>query len=180
MPLTNPPTAQSLGQRAVVILDTADVTAADKIPTVTEVNGGLFASLHFYGDLRPTPNQNTGEGPRKMGSKVSPTKLGLTSFPSVDAQFSYLPQSVGTPGTAGNEVYEAFVPGSKKIIVILDGKDAENTSTIAANDIGDVFLMSVGARRKGQTGEGEFDELSCTQALVVEGGEPIAEDHKFA
>lgn len=179
MPLDNPPTASALGQRAVIILDPADVTATTGIPTLAEANGGLFASLHFYGSLRPVPTQNTGEGPKKMGSKFSPTKLGRVTFPSVDAQFSYLPQKVATPGTEGNEAYESLVPGEQRIVVVLDGKDAEETSTIAANDIGDIFLMDIGARRKGETGEGEFDELACTVALVVAGGEPIAVDHKF-
>jgi len=179
MPLTNPPTAKALGQRTVVILDPADVAATTGIPTLAEVNGGLFASLHFYGSLRPVPTQNTGEGPRKMGSKVSPTRLGLVNFPAVDAQFSYLPQKVGTAGAPGNEVYEAFVPGTQAIVVILDGKDGEDTDALAANDVGDIFLYDIGARRKGETGDGEFDELACTVSLVPAGGEPIAEDHKF-
>ena len=179
MPLTNPPVASSIGQRTVVILDPADVAAGSGIPTLTEANAGLFASLHFYGSLRPVPTQNTGEGPKKMGSKFSPTKLGRITYPSIDAQASYLPQALATTGAAGNEVYESFVPGSQRIILVLDDKDAEATTALVANDMADIFLMDIGAQRKGETGDGEFDEFACTTALVVAGGEPIAVDHKF-
>ena len=178
MPLVNPPTTKSLGQKAVVILTEAPA-AGTGIPTLAEVNAGIFASLHFYDDFNVTPSQNTGQGPRKLGSRVTPTRLGLISYPAVDAQYSYLPQSLGTPGAAGNEVYEAFVPGNQNTVVVLDGKDGEETTAVAANDIGDIFLMECGVYRKGQTGTGEFDELSVTQSLIVVGGEPIATDHKF-
>ncbi|HEY0891238.1 MAG TPA: hypothetical protein VGE38_16675 [Nocardioides sp.] len=178
MPLVNPPTVKALGQKAVVILTTPPA-AATGIPTVTEVNAGVFGSLHFYGDFNVTPTQNTGEGPKKLGSKFVPTQLGQVSFPAVDAQYSYLPQEVGTPGTDGNEVYEALVPGDRVTVVVLDGVDGE-VSAVTAGDIADIYLMECGVRRKGQTGDGEFDEKSVTQSLIVVGGEPIAEDRALA
>ena len=178
MPLTLPPTAKSLGQKTVVVLS-AVPAAGTGIPTVAETNAGLFGSLHFYTPLSFVPNQNTGEGPRKLGAKYVPTALGLITYPAVDAQYSYLPQSLGTAGAAGNEMYEKLVPGTKRTVVVLDGKDGTATTAVAANDIADIFLVECGARRKGETGDGEFDELSVTQSLVVVGGQPIATDYKF-
>jgi hypothetical protein len=179
MPLVNPPTTKALGQKAVVILTTPPA-AGSGIPTIAEVNAGIFASLHFYGNFNVTPNQNTGEAPRKLGSKVSPQRLGLVTYPAVDASYSYMPQDLGTPGSDGNEVYEALVPGDQVTVVVLDGVDGEETSTVAAGDISDIYLMEVGARRKGETGDGEFDEKQCTTSLIVVGGEPIATDHALA
>jgi hypothetical protein len=43
----------------------------------------------------------------------------------------------------------------------------------------DVYLMSCGVQRKGQTGDGEFDELSVTQSLIVTGGSAVAENVKL-
>ncbi|MDF1603399.1 hypothetical protein [Nocardioides sp. YIM 152315] len=178
MPLANPPTAKSLGQKSVVILTTAPA-ATTGIPVLTEVNAGVFGSLHFYGDFNVTPNQNTGEGPRKLGSIFSPTQLGQVTYPAVDAQYSYMPQLVATTGSDGNEVYEALVPGSTVTVVVLDGVDGD-ISAVVADDVADIYLMECGVRRKGQTGDGEFDEKSVTQSLIVKGGEPIAEDHEIA
>lgn len=178
MPLIPPPTVKSLGQKSVVILTTPPA-ATSGIPTRTEVNAGLFASLHFYGDFSVTPSQNTGEAPRKLGSVVQPQQFGLTTYPAVEASYSYVPQALGTTGAAGNEVYEALVPGDRVTVVVLDGIDGE-IDEIAATAVGDIFLMEAGKRRKGQTGDGEFDEKSTTQSLIIVGGEPLAEDHVFS
>lgn len=177
MPLIPPPTVKSLGQKSVVILTTPPA-APTGIPTAAEVNAGLFASLHIYGDFNVTPNQNTGEAPRKLGSVVQPQQFGLVTYPAVDAQYSYVPQALATAGAEGNEVYEALVPGDQVTVVVLDGIDGE-ISTLPATAVGDIFLMEAGKRRKGQTGDGEFDEKSVTQSLIIVGGEPIAEDHVF-
>ena len=179
MPLLNPPTVKALGQKAVVILTTPPA-APTGIPTLAEVNAGIFAQLHFYGDFNVTPTQNTGEAPRKLGSKVSPQRLGLVTYPAVSASYSFVPQGLGTPGTEGNEVYEALVPSERRTIVVLDGLDGEETDAVEAGDVADIYLMECGERAKGQTGDGEFDEKQATSQLVVVGGEPIAKDYPLA
>jgi hypothetical protein len=178
MPAVMPPTVQSDSNKLVVILTTPPA-AATGIATVTEVNAALFASLYIVGDFAVTPSQNTGAGPSKLGASVTPTKLGRVTYPAVDVQYTYVPQALGTPGSAGNEVYEALVPDNQVTIVVLDGYDGQ-ASTVTAGDISDQFLMKCGKRRKGRTGEGEQDEVSVTQTLVVVGGEPITEDHALA
>jgi len=55
-----------------------------------------------------------------------------------------------------------------------------DVEAITADSVGDVFLMECGVRRKGTTGDGDYDLFAITQSLVTVGGEPIAEDHKFA
>jgi hypothetical protein len=175
-PIDLPPTEKSLGRKLVVFL--TDPPAAG-IPTLVEVNAGLQASLHLYTPFNVTPNQNTGEGPRKLGSQFAPTENGITTYPAVDIEYSYLPQSLGTPGAVGNELYEAMVPGDVLTAVVFAGIDGD-TDPIPANAVGDVYLVEAGVRRKGETGEGEFDHLSTKQSLVIKGGEPVAEDHVFA
>lgn len=175
MPLIAPPTAKALGQKAVVILADAPA-AADGIPTLTEINAGIFASLHFYGDFNVTPTQDTGAGPRKMGSQVTPTQLGTITYPAVSASYSIVPQKLGTPGSPGNEVYEALVPGEQRTVVILDGLDGEQTTGASADDVADIYLMECGIRAKGQTGDGDYDEKQATSQMVLVGGEPLATD----
>jgi hypothetical protein len=178
MPAVMPETVKSDSNKLVVFVTTPPA-ASTGIPTVAEVNAAIFASLYIVGDFAVTPTQNTGAGPSKLGSSVTPTELGRTTYPAVDVQYTYVPQSLGTPGGAGNEVYEALVPGSQVTAVVLEGYDGQ-ASEVAAGDVADIFLMEVGKRRKGRTGDGEFDEVSVTQSLVVVGGEPIVEDHALA
>lgn len=178
MVIQMPPTTKALGNKMVVVLTTPPA-AGSGIPTTVEVNAGIQASCFYYGDFNVTPSQNTGEGPRKLCSKNSPTQLGLTTFPAVEAQYSYMPQELGTPGHAGNVLYEALEPDAEVTVVVLDGIDGQ-TEDVAVGDVADIYLMQAGVRRKGQTGDGEYDEKSVTQSLIVVGGEPIAEDHELA
>lgn len=178
MPLVMPPTTKSLGRKSVVILKTPPA-APTGIPTLAEANAGVFASLHIYGDFNVTPSQNTGEGPRPLGSVQVPTELGLVNYPAVTVQYSIIPQELDTTGAPGNEVYEVLVPGTKRTILVLDGLDGE-TSALTAGDVADVFLMECGVRAKGQTGDGEFDKKTATSQLIVVGGEPIKENHAMA
>lgn len=178
MPLVMPPTVKSLGAKSVVILTTPPA-AGTGIPTTTEVNAGVFASLHIYGDFNVTPTQNTGEGPRPIGAEQVPTELGLVNYPAVTVQYSIVPQELGTPGADGNEVYEALVPGDQVTVVVLDGYDGE-ASAVANGDVVDVFLMECGIRAKGSTGSGEYDKAAATSQLIVVGGEPVKENHVLA
>lgn len=178
MAISLPPTSKSLGRKSVVFLDTPPA-AGTGIPTTVEVSAALFASLHLYTPFNVTPNQNTGEGPRKLGAQSVPTENGLVNYPAVEIQYSYKPQDVGTPGADGNELYELLVPGTQVTVVVLDDVDGD-ISAVAAGDVADVYLMECGVRRKGATGDGEFDQFSVTQSLIVVGGEPVAEDHVLA
>ena len=183
MAITLPPTEKALGRKVVVFLDTPPAATTTGIPTLVEVNAGLQASLHLYTPFNVTPTQNTGEGPRKLGAKSVPQQNGTITYPAVEVQGSYLPQSLGTPGAVGNEVYEmlktAEAAGDKLTAVVFDGIDGD-TDPIPANSVGDVYLVEPGVIRKGATGDGEFDELSFTSSLVIVGGEPVSIDHVFA
>ena len=182
MPIDLPPTDKAHGRKVVVFLDTPPA-AGSGIPTLVEVNAGLQASLHLYTPFNVTPTQNTGEGPRKLGSKTAPQENGLVTYPAVEVQGSYLPQSAGTPGAAGNEVYDmmkaAEAAGDRLTAVVFDGIDGD-TDPIPTGAVGDVYLVEPGVIRKGATGDGEFDQLSFTTSLVIVGGEPVAVDHVFA
>ncbi|MBM7518272.1 hypothetical protein [Nocardioides nitrophenolicus] len=181
MPISLPPVEKSLGRKVVVFCDTPPA-APTGIPTLTEVNAGLQASLHLYTPFNVTPDQSTGQGPRKLGAKTVPTENGLVTYPAVDVQGSYLPQKLGTPGAVGNEVYEMFkaaeAAGDKITAVVFDAIDGD-ISPIPTGAVGDVYLTEPGVIRKGQTGDGEFDHVAFNCSLVISGGEAVAVDHVF-
>lgn len=178
MPISLPPTSKSLGRKSVVFLTTPPA-APSGIPTTVEISAALFGSLHLYTPFNVQPNQNTGEGPRKLGATTVPTENGLTNYPAVEIQYSYKPQELGTPGADGNELYEALTKDTQLTVVVLDDVDGD-ISAVVAGDVADIYLMECGVQRKGQTGDGEFDQFSVMQSLVVVGGEPVAIDRVLA
>lgn len=175
MAVSLPPTTTALGNQVIIVLDSAPANPA--APTKAELNAGVFAQCHIYGRLNATPTQNTGEAPRKACSKIQDQRLGLTTYPAFDVQYSYVPQELGTPGSDGNELYELMVPDTTLYVYLADGLDGEDTSALATGDIvTQGFRVTAGERRKGVTGDGEFDEVSVTQALVPSGGQ-LVEDY---
>lgn len=169
MPVSLPATVTSLGNKVVIVLDTPPAIPA--APTKAELNAGLFAQCHIYGELNPQATQNTGAAPTKLCTKVEDDQLGRVKFGAFDVQYSYLPQLADTPSSAGNELYEILVPDTYVYIYIIDGLDGEATSTLATGDVvNHGFRVQVGEYREGQTGTGEFDEFSTTQSLVPKGG----------
>lgn len=173
-----PPTTKALANQLIIFLTTPPA-APTGIPTLVEVNAGLAAQCHIYGQFNVTPTQNTGEGPRKNCSATAPTRNGLVTFPAVEMQYSYMPQKLGTPGSPGNEVYEALEPDVQITAVVINGVNGQ-ISTVPTSAVSDVYKLEAGVRRKGATGDGEFDELSVTQSMIVLGGAPVVEDHVLA
>lgn len=169
MPVSLPPTTTALGNQTIIVDDTP--AAIPTAPTKAEMNNGLFAQCHVYGRLNAQPSQNTGAAPRKGCSKVEDMRLGLVSYPAFDITYSWVPQEAGTPGADGNELYEVLVPGTFVYVYLAEGLDGEATSALATGDVvNQGFYCEVGEYREGVTGDGEFDEMSVTQALVPKGG----------
>jgi hypothetical protein len=177
LPLELPPTDKSQGKTLYVVHDTPPA-GDDGIPTFAEVNAALFAGCYFYGDLDLAVTQNTGEGPRKACATIVQTEEGNTNFPAIEVQYSYKAQLLGTPGSEGNELYEALEPGTEvtmSVFYALDGRLPE----IPDGAIGDVVRVKCLRRRKTRTGDGEFDQHSITQLLIPQGGDFVVEDHEF-
>lgn len=173
-----PPTSKALGRKVVVFLDTPPA-AVSGIPTTVEINAALYGSLHLYTPFNVTPNQNSGEGPRKLGAISVPTEPGLLNYPAVEISYSYKPQDAGAAGGAGNELFDILKKDVQLTVVVLNDMDGD-IDTVAAGDVADIFLMKCGVQRKGETGEGEFDQFAILQSLYMVGGEPVAEDRVLA
>lgn len=177
LPTEMPPTDKSQGNTLYVVHATPPA-ATTGIPTRTEANAALRAGCYFYGDLELAVTQNTGEGPRKSCARVVQTEEGNTNFPAIEVQYSYKAQLLGTPGSVGNELYEALEPGTTITLDAFYAVDGRATA-VPANAVGDVVQMKCLRRRKSRTGDGEFDQHSIKQMLIPVGGDFIAEDHVF-
>jgi hypothetical protein len=168
MTVVMPETVKSQGNKILIVL--TEPPAAPAAPTLAELNGGLFVQCHLYGDFSGTPNQNVGEGPRKMCSRIVPQQLGNVTYQIADVQYSYVPQAMGTPGAPGNEAIEALAPGTDVYVYEGPGIDG-TTGAVATGDVLNGYHLDCGEQRRGQTGDGEFDEFSVTQSFVMANGE---------
>lgn len=169
MPTELPDTTSALGNKTIIVLSTppADPSA----PTLAELNAGLFAQCHIYGNLTPAPTQGSGQPPAKLCTKTQDSRPGRVVWDGFDVQYSYMPQRLGAAGGDGNELYEELVPETFVHVYIADGLDGEDTAAIVEDDvINHGFYVEVGEYREGQTGDGEFDEFATTQTLYPKGG----------
>lgn len=167
MTVVMPEEVSSQGNKILIVLDTPP--AVPSAPTKAELNAGLFVQCHIYGNFSGTPTQNVGSGPQKMCTKVTPQELGNITYEIADVQYSYVPQKMGTPGSAGNEAIEALTPGTDVYVaegVGIDGK----TGALDTGDVVNLYHLECGVQRRGQTGDGEFDRFSVTQSFVLKNG----------
>ena len=168
MTISLPETVSSYGNTSLVVLSTApaDLDA----PTTTELAAGEAIQCHVFGEFGATPSQNTGASPRKMCQTTESQELGTTTYTISDIQYSYVPQSLGAGGGAGNEAFEALTPDSEVYLVERLGVDA-NTSAFTAAEVVNIYHVRCGVQRRGKTGDGEFDKYSVTQSFVLVDGE---------
>lgn len=171
MTVQMPEVVKSQGMTRLIVLSTAP--ASTTTITAAELAAGEVITCHVYGDFAATPTENIGTAPRKMCTRTSPQQFGEITYPINDVQYSYVPQSLGTPGAPGNEAFEALTPGTEKWLVEVPGLDGRGTS-FGAGALGNLYNVDCGIQRRGRTGDGEFDEFSVTQSFVMaDGAEPV-------
>lgn len=173
MPLTTPPVQETYAKKVIAVLDAAP--ADPNNPTLAELNAATFITCHIYGDwLVSTPNQNVVDGQRKMCKNVTPQRLGSTTYVVNEFTYSYVPQSMGTPGSAGNEAIELLTAGTEQWIAEAHGLDG-TTDAFVENDVVNLYNLELGTQRRGEAGGGtESAEAAVTQSgVLVDGSEPI-------
>lgn len=143
----------------------ADVSTG---PTVAELSAGIDISCYLMPDWDgPTASQNTGED-RRFCSRQTFTRLGRSQWEISPLVYTYLPQELGTPGHAANEVYETLAPDTTGYFVVGYGLDPAD-GAFAAADIVDIFPSECGIQVKQARGSDEFAPLTVTQTLAVTG-----------
>ena len=164
MTVTIPESVTAEGNvKAVFVAAIADVDS----PTVAELTGGVDISCYLMPDWDgPTATQNTGED-RRFCSRETFTRLGRNQWEISPLVYTYLPQELGTPGNAANDVYEALPPDTTGFLVIGYGFDPSDA--FAAADVVDTFPVEAGVQVKQARGTDEFAPLTVTQALAVTG-----------
>lgn len=168
MTVVMPETVKSQGNKVLIVFTTPPANPA--APTKAEINAALFVQCYLYGNFSGTPNQEKGSAPQKMCTKVTPQQLGDVTYEIADVQYSYVPQKMGTPGNVGNKAIETLTQGTK--LYVAEGVGIDGTkAAVAAADVVNIYHLECGTQRRGQTGDGQFDEFSVTQSFVMANGE---------
>lgn len=166
MTLTLPETTDSYGKISVVVLTTKPTNLAS-IP-VASIAAGENISCHLYGDWMPTASTEKVSRQRKMCQTKITQSLGTTTWETPALQYSYVPQSVGTPGASGNEAYEALPEGAVVYAVQRLGLDSDAAYT--AGEKVRVWPLELGPQVPGTSSEDAGGEFVINQETAFASG----------
>lgn len=174
MSILFPEATKAQGNTSVTVAQTV-TTSAPKI--ATEVNAGtsVNVSCFLYSGGAGTSSQSKGSAPDRLCSTDSFEQFGRTTYTVSDLQYVYDPQ--GDPSDPSNAARTALTEGSDVWLVVRRGLSAENDA-YTVGEIVDLWHVRLGRQNKTMTGEGEFDEYSITQTVIVL--EPPVEDVALA
>jgi hypothetical protein len=164
MSVVFPTAIKSQGNVSVVVVQTMTTPSAPSL--ATDINGAtaVNGSCYLYSGGAGTSNTNKGDAPRRLCSTSTFQQLGNTSYDVTDLQYVYDPQSAST--VPANKLMAALAPGASVYLIIRKGLNAQTTAYAATQKV-DVWHIKLGPQNFGMTGDGEFDELSITQSVVV-------------
>lgn len=159
-----PEAVKAMGNTSVTVVQTIADTNA---PTLTEINAATSVNVScflFTGSGAATATTNTGDAPARLCSTQTFQELGNTSYSVGDLQYVYDPQAEDTDDA--NKARTALTPGSEVYLVYRYGMSAQEVPYAADQKV-DIWKVRLGPQNKTQTGDGEFDQLSITQSVVV-------------
>lgn len=150
--------------KAMFVPTVASMVAPDASTILAD---GIDISCFLMPDWAgPSAAQNLGDS-RRFCSRQTFQQGGRTTWSIAPLSYTYLPQELGTPGHAGNEVYEALAAGNTGVVII--GYGIDPAANFAAGDIADLFPVECLAQTKPANGSDEFAPLIVTQTLAVSG-----------
>lgn len=166
MTVSLPVTTSTFGNQSLVVLTTkpADLTAI----TAAAITAGINISCHEVGDWWPTATTNKVSLARKMCQTNTVQTLGETVHDAPALQYTYIPQLVQTPASAGNEAYEALPPGVSRYLVQRIGKGG--TTVLASGDAYRVLAVETGPQVPAASANDASGEAVINQELGFLGG----------
>lgn len=170
-------TTSSYGTKNFVVL-TTEPTSLTAI-TLAEANAGDEITCHLLpaGVLFPA-TQGTVTPTRHECQTVVADRLGLANYGVQEVAYSVNPQTLGTPGSAGNEAYEALPKDAERWIIARYG--VANGVAKAAGQAYTVYHIKTGEQRLSESDTGEAGEYVVNQAWELIGASAGKTDGVFA
>lgn len=165
-----PEATPSLGATKVKLVTALANPAAPSLATEINAASSVDVSLTFY-DWNPTINVNSGNAPKRLGTRNQMPQEGLAQYQLIEVSYPYNPQADDTD--PDNAAKAALTEGTILYAVVRKGPDAE--TAFAADDQVEVWKVRCGKQRRGRSGEDEFSEFVLMQNLA-----PLVEEENDA
>lgn len=166
MTLMEPETTDVFARQAYIVLPAmpADLDSV----TAAELAAGENISCHLYGDWWATAETEGVTRQRKACSTQAPQGKGTTTWSTPTMSYSYNPQTVSTPASAGNEAYEALEDDSQVVLLKFIGVDPKTTPPTGTDYI--AYPLDLGPRVEAASADDAGGEASITQAVFLQAG----------
>lgn len=161
MTITMPETTKTYGAQGLLSL-TAE-PAAPAAMTSAEATAGVNITCHVLGSWWPTATTEKVARQRKMCQTKVTQSLGSTTWDAPALQYTYNPQTVGTPGSDGNEAYEELPEDAIRYLALrigISGRDA-----FGATDAYRLVGVRLGPQVPTQSADDAGGEATITQEL---------------
>lgn len=168
MTVVFPEATKAQGNTSVAVVQTLASPSAPDLSGEIQAGTTVIASCYLYSGGVGTTNTSKGEAPRRLCTTNSYQQFGNTTYEVSDLQYVYSPQGDDAEADA---MRDALTPGSEVYLLVRRGLPAETTAFAAGQKV-DVWHVRLGPQNKTQTGDGEFDEYSITQPVIVI-GDPV-------
>lgn len=152
------------GNTSVVVVQTMAAPGVPSLATDIGAASSVNVSCYLYQGGVPTKAQSVGDRPRRICSKKTLQAFGNKSYTVTDLEYVYDPQ--GASSTTGNKARTALAEGSTVFLIVRRGLDSQTSAFVAAQKV-DVWKVQLGPQNKTATGDGEFDEMTITQSVLV-------------
>jgi len=161
-----PEAVKAQGNISVKVVQTIADMSAPKLATEINATSSVDVSCFLFSGGAGTATTNKGAAPRRVCTTDEFQEFGNTSYEVSDLQYVYSPQ--GAASTDANKAKQALTEGSIVYLVIRKGLDADTAPFVAAQTV-EVWRVKLGPQNRTMTGDGEFDQFSVTQTVVVKG-----------
>ena len=170
-----PEAVKQQGNTSVVAVQNIADPAAPSLATDIQAATSVNVSCFLYSGGVGTATTNKGEAPARLCTTKRLQQFGTTSYEVTDLQYVYDPQKPDSDNA--NKAKAALTDGTDVYLVVRKGMNAETTAFATGQKV-DIWHVRLGPQNRTQTGDGEFDEYSITQTVVVL--EPPVEDVALA
>lgn len=164
--LPMPATTATWGQQSYVVLSSAPASLT--AITAAELTAGENVSCYLYGDWFPTADTEGVSRARKACQTQVTQAKGNTTWQTPPLSYSANPQTIDTPGSAGNEAYEVFEPDSTVYVVKFIGVPGDEAP--GAADAYQVLPLDLGPRVWAPSQDDAGGEASINQAAFFAPG----------
>jgi hypothetical protein len=158
-----PEATKAQGNTSVAVVQTIAIPGAPDLSSEIQAASTVIASCYLYSGGVGTTSTTKGEAPRRVCTTNSYQQFGNTTYEVSDLQYVYSPQGADAEADA---MRDALTEGSEVFLVVRRGLPAETTAFAAGQKV-DVWKVRLGPQNKTQTGDGEYDEYSITQSVIV-------------